>query len=160
MTTPLKTLNNLQGDWTKFHIEVKFLSIPVKECPQIGSSRQVYDLIKSFTDLPALNLQEYFLALYFKANSRFIGYRLISIGNETQVLVDTNLIVSLALHTRAYSVIVVHNHPSGNMAVSRNDMNVTEKLRQGLRLIDVRLSDHIIISPFDDFLSFADNGLL
>ena len=68
-------------------------------------------------------------------------------------------ILQTALLCNAYAVLLVHNHPSGDPNPSKEDKNVTENLRQALRLFDMKLTDHLIIGE-KDFFSFADNGLI
>jgi len=75
------------------------------------------------------------------------------------VSVDFRLIVSLALHTQATNVIVAHNHPSGNLTPSNSDLATTRHLKKGLKLIDVRLWDHLIISD-RYYLSMSDENLI
>ena len=73
--------------------------------------------------------------------------------------VDIRLIASLALHTLATCVIVAHNHPSGDLMRSDNDLNTTKILKNASKLIDVVLLDHLIISD-RDYLSMSDKGLM
>lgn len=77
----------------------------------------------------------------------------------SKCIVDIKLLVSLALHCMASHVVIVHNHPSGNLTASACDKTITASLKEALRIIDVSLMDHLIISE-DGYLSFADDGLL
>ena len=119
----------------------------------------MYTILKELWDDESINLQEQFMALYLNRNNKLIGYRLISTGTMTACIVDIKLLVCLALHSMASAVIIAHNHPSGSLAASKQDENITFKVKQALELIDVKLFDHLIISN-DSFLSFAEEGIL
>ena len=75
------------------------------------------------------------------------------------VVVDVRLIVSLALHTMASKVILVHNHPSGKLEASEQDIKITNQIRGALKLIDVQLLDNLIITE-DCYLSMQAHGLV
>ncbi|MGL5049738.1 MAG: JAB domain-containing protein, partial [Fusobacteriaceae bacterium] len=64
-----------------------------------------------------------------------------------------------AVNKKAKSVIITHNHPSGNSNPSKSDMELTEKIRETLNLIDIRLIDHIIVTR-ESYFSFLEEGLL
>ncbi len=99
------------------------------------------------------------MAFYLNRNHKLIGYRLITSGNMNSCTVDIKLLVSLALHSMASCVIIAHNHPSGSVKPSTQDIDITHKVKKALELIDVTLLDHLIISE-DMFLSMADEGLI
>ena len=99
------------------------------------------------------------MAFFFNRKGRTIGYRLICIGNMTSTHADIRLIVSLALHSLAAGVIIAHNHPSGDLEPSDADLAITKKLGKALKLIDVRLLDHLIIGECT-YYSMADENLL
>jgi DNA repair protein RadC len=73
--------------------------------------------------------------------------------------VDVKLVCALALHSLSSAVVIAHNHPSGNLKPSRNDFAITIKVQEALKLIDVDLLDHFIITD-NGYLSFAESGLM
>jgi DNA repair protein RadC len=99
------------------------------------------------------------MALYFNNASQLISYRLISTGNIRGTIIDVQLMVSLALHTMAYKVILVHNHPSGKLEASEKDIKITKQVKAALELIEVLLLDHLIITE-DCYLSMQAHGLI
>ena len=86
------------------------------------------------------------MASYFNKANQLIGYRLMNTGTIQATLVDVKLIACLALHCMACSVIVAHNHPSGSLRPSKHDESVPIQIKRALKLIDVKLFDHLIIS--------------
>lgn len=115
------------------------------------------EMIRKYWNNEAIALQEQVMAFYLNNANKLIGYKLISTGTMTACLVDVKLIVSLALHCMATYVIIAHNHPSGKMQPSKQDIQITEKIKKALELIDVRLMDHIILSS-ENYLSLANEG--
>jgi DNA repair protein RadC len=72
---------------------------------------------------------------------------------------DTRIILRKALEEDAVSIILCHNHPSGNLRPSRSDEELTHKISEAARYFDIRVIDHIIVSE-DGYYSFADEGLI
>ena len=82
-----------------------------------------------------------------------------AMGGITGCVVDVRIILAVALKTLATGIILVHNHPSGNLKPSREDLKITEQLKSSCDLIGITLLDHLIITK-EDYFSFADDGLL
>ncbi len=76
------------------------------------------------------------------------------------VSIDTKLILSAGLKLMASGVIILHNHPSGNVQPSREDDVMTKKLKDALELQDIKLLDHVIISPEFRYYSYANEGMI
>ena len=87
-----------------------------------------------------------------------VSYQL-SKGGIKGTIADVRLILSVALKTLATGLILVHNHPSGNLKPSEADKHITSKIRQAAKLLDIELIDHIIISS-EGYYSFMDEGVL
>ena len=83
----------------------------------------------------------------------------LSKGGRTGTLVDVRLVLKKALETGAVALIVAHNHPSGTLKPSQADKNITEKLQQAAKSLDIKVLDHLIITE-KAYFSFADEGLL
>lgn len=98
---------------------------------------------------------EYCYALLLNRANRLNGYVKISEGGLNATLIDNRKVVKAALDAKADAVILVHNHPSGNLHPGKADIEATDGLRQCLKLFDMHLLDHIILSE-DGFFSFAD----
>jgi DNA repair protein RadC len=83
----------------------------------------------------------------------------VSQGGITGTVADPRIILRKALETRAVSIILCHNHPSGSLKPSRADQELTSKITEAARFLDIRVIDHIIVSELG-YYSFADEGLL
>ena len=151
-------LNHLEGSWTVAEIEIIYKPI-ITDHTVISSSSQAYELIKTLWDKEKINLQEQFAALFFNHSKKIIGWKVLSTGNMTKCIVDIKLLVSLALHCMCTHVMIVHNHPSGNLKASQGDESITQTVKEALKLIDMQLIDHLIIVE-NGYLSFNDEGLL
>lgn len=90
--------------------------------------------------------QEYFVCLTLDGANRLIAKRVITIGTLNTSLVHPREVFANAITDRAASIIVAHNHPSGNLSPSEADRNITEKLQESAKLLGVNLTDHIIIT--------------
>ena len=151
-------LQQLKGNWTVAEIEISYKPIITVQTV-ITSSYQAYELIKQLWNKDKISLQEQFAALFMNTSKKTIGWKVISTGNMTKCIVDIKLIVSLALHCMCTHVMIVHNHPSGNLKTSESDETITKTIKDALKLIDVQLQDHLIISE-NGYYSFSDEGLL
>ena len=159
VTTKKKVLlNSLKGNWTQARITVSFKPGLMKD-KSINMLEDAYEIVIGVWDKELINLQEQLVAFYLNRVNKLIGHRLIRSGTMTSCLIDVKLLVSLALHTMATSVIIAHNHPSGTLKPSNQDIELTKKIKQILALIDVQLLDHLIISETGK-LSLFEEGLL
>jgi DNA repair protein RadC len=102
--------------------------------------------------------ESFFLTLLNNHNNT-IGFAKISQGGITGTVVDVRILAKYALDTLATAVILVHNHPSGTLRPSQNDKKITNRIKQALELIDVKVLDHIILTK-ENYFSFADDSLL
>ena len=85
---------------------------------------------------------------------------MVSKGGITGTIADPRLILATALKTAATGIVLCHNHPSGNLQASTADIEITKKIQSACNFLDIKLLDHIIISPSGTYLSFADESLL
>ena len=97
--------------------------------------------------------KEHFMVIFLNAAKTMIGYNTISIGGQTATVVDPPEVMRKAIMNDAHSIIIVHNHPSGNCKPSRSDYDLTKRIQDAGRLISIPLEDHIIIAGFD-YMSF------
>ena len=88
-----------------------------------------------------------------------IGWVKISQGGISSTIIDVRLICKCAIDTLASGVILVHNHPSGRLVPSEQDKILTKKVEQGLKMFDIKLIDHLIISD-KKYYSFAENSII
>ena len=105
------------------------------------------------------DLKEYFFVLMFNSGNLTIGFLKVSEGGISGTVVDNRLIFATALKCLATGIILVHNHPSGVLRPSSQDIEATTKIKSAAKLFDLRLLDHIILSS-DSYFSFSDEGIL
>lgn len=131
-------------------------SAMVQQRQKITSSKEVYELFYGvLEDLPH---EEFWVLLLNRAN-KIIGKQMISRGGISGTVADPKLIFSIALDKKASSIILVHNHPSGNLTPSDSDKALTRKLKSAGEFLDLPILDHLIITGAG-FFSFADESLL
>lgn len=123
---------------------------------KITCSRDAVSLLEPI--LRDLQHEEFWIILLNRANA-VIDQRMISKGGVSGTVVDPKIIFNEALKMKASGIIVSHNHPSNNPRPSESDLQLTKKLREGGKLMEISLLDHIIIAG-TSFYSFADEGVL
>ncbi|WP_452221431.1 JAB domain-containing protein [Lacinutrix salivirga] len=123
----------------------------------IKDSQSVYELIKCHWDDNLIELQEEVKVVLLNRANIVTGIYDLSKGGITGCIVDIKLVLSVALKAIASHIILVHNHPSGNLKPSEADKSITNKLDKASKLVDVSLLDHLIISK-DGYYSFKDEG--
>ncbi|NOZ46938.1 MAG: JAB domain-containing protein [Chlorobi bacterium] len=124
--------------------------------PKIQSSKDVFDLLHSkISHIP----HEEFWVVYLNRSNKIIDKLKISQGGVAGTVADLRIIMKHAIEKLASSIILVHNHPSGNNKPSKNDSDITQKLKDAGKTIDINVLDHIIITE-ENYYSFADNGLI
>ncbi|MBK9800704.1 MAG: JAB domain-containing protein [Bacteroidetes bacterium] len=100
------------------------------------------------------------MGIYLRRNNTIIKDSFISKGDISGTVVNIKAILSDAILLKASSIILAHNHPSGEMKPSSADISITTQIKSAAKLIDVTLLDHVIIGLKSEFYSFADNGIL
>lgn len=127
-----------------------------QEKTKVTGSRDVYDLIKA--DLLDITHEEFWILLLNRAN-RVIKKAQVSQGGVAGTVADPKIIFKLALDDLASGVILAHNHPSGNLTASQADLDLTKKLKDAGKLLDIQVLDHLIVAG-QKYFSFADEGLM
>lgn len=127
------------------------------ERPKILSSTDSFNLLSPY--LLDKTVEEFYV-IFMNAGNYLITIEPISNGGITATVVDARIIFKKALeYAGVTQLIVAHNHPSGNLIPSETDKRLTDKIKEGGKLLDIRLLDHLIIAS-NSFYSFSDNGLL
>jgi DNA repair protein RadC len=102
---------------------------------------------------------EVFAVMYLNRANKVNHFEIISEGGITGTVADPRVILRKALEQDAVNIILCHNHPSGSLKPSKADEQLTAKIKEGARFLDIAVLDHIIVSE-DGYYSFADEGLL
>lgn len=130
-----------------------------KDFGKITSSKDGADFIRNTFNEGEVELQEQFIVLYLNQANEIIGYYKHSKGAINATVADIRIILATALKSLAVSMVIAHNHPSGNLKPSRADEQLTAKIKESAALMEVRLLDHVIVTRHS-YYSFADEGLL
>jgi len=122
----------------------------------IRSSKDAWNLMRRH--LVDLNHEEFWMLLVGRS-SKVLGKELVSKGGLSNTIADPKIIFGTALQYQATGIILVHNHPSGNLKPSQSDIELTKKLTAASRLLEIQVLDHLIITD-SGYMSFADESLL
>ena len=124
---------------------------------KISSSQQVYNLVLS--DWDEINIRETMKVLFLNRANKVIGIYELSKGGITGTVVDIRLLFAAVLKSLSCSIILLHNHPSGNLKPSEADIHITNKIKDAGKLLDIQILDHLIITE-DEYFSFTDQGII
>lgn len=126
----------------------------VIEKKKVTSSNDAFDYLSIYlSDL----LHEEFWVIFLNRANEIISHKIIGEGGATSTVVDVKKIARLAIDHHATGLILAHNHPSGNLRPSEQDMDLTRKIKNALELFDISVLDHLIVCS-SKFYSFADEG--
>jgi DNA repair protein RadC len=148
-------------EWTRVaEVELVYKTkVKASERPKIGSVKDCYNLLKELWNENTIEMQEEFKVMLLNRGNRVIGIYEASAGGITGTVADPRLILAAAIKSLAVSIILSHNHPSGNLKPSRADEELTQKIKVAAAYHDIRVIDHIIITS-EGYYSFADEGVL
>lgn len=128
---------------------------------KIETSANAYKYLISQFPRRTIGLQESFVALYLNRANNILGCHHSSIGGLSGTVADIRILLAVALKSMASKIIISHNHPSGNLYPSSADKEMTAKIKEACRVMDIMLLDHIIVSPIGNkYFSFTDEGIL
>ena len=133
--------------------------VKASERPTITCSKDTADLLTQMWNENKIDLVEQFKLLLLNRANRVLGIIDISTGGVTGTVADPKIIFMAAIKSNAVSIIMAHNHPSGNLKPSRADEELTQKIKNAGQFLEIKLLDHVILSS-EGYLSFADEGLL
>lgn len=119
-------------------------------------SKDIADFLRA--KLQYMN-REVFMVVFLNRANKVNHYEIISEGGITGTVADPRIILKKALEYDAVNVILCHNHPSGSLKPSRQDEELTQKIKEAAKYFDIKVLDHIIVSD-EGYFSFADDGLL
>ena len=126
--------------------------------PEVTSSSDAYEILKEHYPENQIALKEYFVVMYLNQANRVIGVQKLSVGGLTSAIADVRLLFGTALKVLATGLVISHNHPSGSTRPSLQDRNLTKQVKEAGKLLDIKLLDHLILTPDDQYVSLADIG--
>jgi len=128
----------------------------------IKDSSSIYNIVSPMiNELP----HEEFWAIYLNSNNKLIHSKRIASGGLTQTSVDVRMILKTAIERNATAIAVAHNHPSGNVRPSKEDIALTKKIKEACHVMDIKLLDHVIVGEHfsagqENYYSFYDEGVI
>jgi DNA repair protein RadC len=126
--------------------------------PKIASSMDAVQQLRLVWSHNMERIEEFMVLVLNRAN-RILGWARISQGGVSGTVADPKVIFQIALKANASSIIIAHNHPSGNLTPSESDVALTRKMKEAGVLLDLPVLDHLILTS-EGYYSFADEGLL
>lgn len=128
------------------------------EKPTIDNSHTAFKLFLNSWNMDNIELLEEFKVMFLNQANKVLGVYSLSKGGINQCTVDIRHIYSIALKVNASAIIVAHNHPSGNLKPSREDLKITSQIASAGEILNIKLLDHLIITEVDYF-SIEESGL-
>ena len=132
--------------------------VRVSDMEKVCGSRDTYEVLQRIWSNKIDHIEEFMVLCLNRAN-RVLGWAKVSQGGLSGTVADPKVIFQVAIKSNACSIILAHNHPSGNLQPSEADIHLTRKLKEAGVLLDLPVLDHLIISS-EGYYSFADGGLL
>lgn len=146
-------------------------AISIAAALELGRRRQSSDVLENITIKSSREIATYlktvlqdfqyevFAVIFLNRANKIKHFEIVSKGGIAGTVADPRIILKKAILEEASSIILSHNHPSGNVKPSKADEDITQKIKQAAALIDIKVLDHIIVSD-EGYFSFADEGLL
>lgn len=133
----------------------------VRACDRltVNTSDKAFKALLQIWNMDQIDLVEHFKILLLDRNLKLMSFACISSGGTSSTVVDPKIIFTIALKRRANSIVLAHNHPSGDIHPSRADISMTKKIMAAADALDLGLMDHLVITRFGYF-SFADENML
>jgi DNA repair protein RadC len=127
--------------------------------PRISGSKDAFTILKENWDQGKIEFVEQFKAMFMNRANKVLGILDVSTGGVTGTVADPRVIFAAAIKAGACGFIVAHNHPSGNLLASQSDIELTKRLKEGGKILEIQLLDHVIVTT-EGYFSFADEGLI
>lgn len=140
-------------------ISVVYSTTPNQQDVFIHTSSKVHEVFRNHWNEDTLEFQEEFKVMLLNRCNKVLGIYLVSKGGLSETIVDLKIIFAIALKAVASSIILAHNHPSGNLKPSSTDLALTQRIQEAGELLSIKVLDHIILTK-SSYYSFADNDHL
>src|SRR5882762_10487520 len=127
--------------------------------PKINGAQDAFNVLLENWDDSKIEFVEQFKVLLLNRANKALGVFEVSSGSSTGTVADPKLIFAAAIKANACGIVLSHNHPSGNQKPSQADVELTRKVKEGGKLLEVQVLDHLIITT-EGYFSFADESLL
>jgi DNA repair protein RadC len=139
-------------------IKVK-VSVTKGDKVTITSPEKMVEVMRSIFDADTILWTEEVIMVCLNRANDVVGYYKVSSGGFSGTVLDPRVVMTIALNNASSSIILAHNHPSGNLKPSEGDKAITEKIRKACAFFDMKLLDHLIITD-ESYFSFNEGGLI
>jgi DNA repair protein RadC len=127
--------------------------------PKISTSRDAFNILKENWDESKIEFVEQFKVMLTNRAQKVLGIVEISTGGVSGTVADPKVIFAAAIKANASGFILAHNHPSGNLTPSQADIDLTRKMKEGGKYLEIQLLDHLIVTT-EGYYSFTDEGFV
>ena len=156
----MKNIHQTPSLFQVAEISISYSSkVKPSERPKIGCSRDACEILRDNWSEGSIEHREEMRIMLLNRGNKVIGIFLVSVGGFAGTICDPKVVFQAALKANASSIILAHNHPSGNLKPSEADLQLTEKLKKGGLLLDIAVLDHLILTE-EAYLSLADEGFM
>lgn len=153
-------MENIRKNYQVAEIQLSYKSnVKASLRPKITNSKDAYEVFLSSWDDTKIEFVEQFKVMLTNRANKVLGIFEVSTGGVSGTVADPKLIFAAAIKANACGILLAHNHPSGTTQPSQSDIALTKKIKEGGKLLDVQLLDHIIVTA-ESHYSFADEGLI
>lgn len=149
-TTTLPAVNEVSLIYVRPHIA---------ELPKVTKSTDAAELFRSVYPEGVMDHRELFYTMFLNANNSVLAIAKVSEGSLTATVADVRIVFVMALKLQATALIICHNHPSGQLKASPQDQQLTKRMVEAGKFLDIQILDHLIITS-EGYLSFADEGMM
>ncbi len=140
-------------------VEIVYRKPAISKSMVINSVEASAELFRKFIPEERIDFKEFFYVALLNNSNIVLGVSLVAVGATNAAHVNTKEIFQLAIKTNASCILLCHNHPSGKLSASKNDIALTKKIKEVCSLCDITLLDHIILTR-DDCFSLASENLI
>lgn len=154
----MTTNNEKSNNWQVAEVQVSYTPTHNKTLA-VTSSESAHNISRTMWDKDLLHFQEQIGVLFLNTRNEVLGFRNLHTGALTESVVDLRLLFSLCCKTLATKIIIAHNHPTGTTVISNADRNITRRIKEVGKLLNITLLDHIILAD-DKYVSFCDSNEL
>lgn len=146
--------------WQVSEVQISYhRQLQTEYCPVVNSSRDAEKIFReNWSD--DIELLEECVVLFMSKGNMVTGLFRVSRGGSSATVIDLKIIFAAAVKAMATGIIMAHNHPSGILRPSQEDINLTRKLRAAGEALGITFLDHLILAPYGGFYSFGDEGML
>lgn len=139
-------------------IKVK-VSVTKGDKVTITSPEKMVEVMRSIFDADTIMWTEEVIMVCLNRANEVVGYYRVSSGGFSGTVLDPRVVMTIALNNASSSIILAHNHPSGNLKPSEGDISITDKIKNACAFFDMKLLDHLIITD-ENYYSFNESGRL